>query len=625
MLRAVPVLSDEYLSFSDRAALCDALRRERWAPGEAIARQGRTLPGLALVEAGRALAHQRSRGEDVRVLATFSRGAFFGEAALLREVRSAATITARDATATLALDGETLRRALEGRRGRRGPTLERMRASRLAEMDAARPGPGPGPGPGGDGSSADPEGFLRAKGEDGTAAAGEDVGGADGSGAPGTEADAEAARRRVLGVAPGAFPGASPAERGELVRALAEAMRRWAPFAGPPPEATAGVAAACVAAFRARPLRRGETWVARGDRARVAAVVAPGGALRTLAPGGASGGASGDFAGEHLEVPDEDPDDETLSLEEERANSIGGSRAEKDEDARAGGPGPAALAGASSIAAGVLFGGDALLHPDARWAVTVVAAAPTVAWELSARAFAASGGFRVVEAKRARFAPLLDDVAALRRLTPRQRRRAADALVPVAARPGERLAVAGTPAEGVFIVEKGVARETADDARGAREEARMSGSGRNTERRTLNAAAVCDDQGSEAAARPSEVRAFYWSAPPRTFRRGEIFGEDAAAAPPGAKTNSRRTVVVASARCEGAGSAGGSRGGGRREGGGLGARRGGGGRLGDGEVRETHARRARPARVPPARALEVRRPGSGARGRRRRGWMRDRS
>jgi hypothetical protein len=78
---------------------------------------------------------------------------------------------------------------------------------------------------------------------------------------------------------------------------------------------------------------------------------------------------------------------------------------------------------------------------------------------------------------------------------------------------------------------------------------------------------VCDDQGSEAAARPSEVRAFYWSAPPRTFRRGEIFGEDAAAAPPGAKTNSRRTVVVASARCEGAGSAGGSRGGGRREGG----------------------------------------------------------
>ena len=92
MLRAVPVLSDEYLSFSDRAALCDALRRERWAPGEAIARQGRALPGLRLVEAGRALAHQRSRGEDVRVLATFSRGAFFGEAALLREVRSATTI-----------------------------------------------------------------------------------------------------------------------------------------------------------------------------------------------------------------------------------------------------------------------------------------------------------------------------------------------------------------------------------------------------------------------------------------------------------------------------------------------------------------------------------------------------
>lgn len=562
MLRAVPVLSDEYLSFSDRAALCDALRRERWAPGEAIARQGRALPGLRLVEAGRALAHQRSRGEDVRVLATFSRGAFFGEAALLREVRSAATVTARDATATLALDRDILRRALEGRRGRRGPTLERMRASRLAEMDAARPN--------GPGSSADPEEgfFIKAEGEDGTAAAGEDVGGADGSGAPGTEADAEAARRRVLGVAPGAFPGASPAERAELVRALAEATRRWAPFA----EATADVAAACVAAFRARPLRRGETWVARGDRARVAAVVAPGGALRTLAPGGASG----DFAGEHLEVPDEDPDDETLSLEEERANSIGGSRAEKDEDARAGGPGPAALAGASSIAAGVLFGGDALLHPDARWAVTVVAAAPTVVWELSARAFAASGGFRVVEAKRARFAPLLDDVKALRRLTPRQRRRAADALVPVAARPGERLAVAGTPTEGVFVVEKGVARETADDARGAREAARtMSGwSGRDTtELRILKAAAAGrDDRGAEAAARvSSEARvAFYWSAPPRTFRRGEIFGEDAAAAPPGAKTDSRRTVVVASARCEGAGSAGASGGGGGREGGGGG-------------------------------------------------------
>ena len=109
----------------------------------------------------------------------------------------------------------------------------------------------------------------------------------------------------------------------------------------------------------------------------------------------------------------------------------------------------------------------------------------------------------------------------------------------------------------------------------------MSGwSGRDTtELRILKAAAAGrDDRGAEAAARvSSEARgAFYWSAPPRTFRRGEIFGEDAAAAPPGAKTDSRRTVVVASARCEGTGSAGASGGGGGREGGG-------GGRGGEGE------------------------------------------
>ena len=483
-LRAVPILSDRILSRAQRAFLGDAMRRESWNVGQSIARQGWDGSCLCVIESGRAIAHARRRSQNVRGLGNFAPGAFFGELALARDVKRAATVTARDVTRTLSLDGAAFRATLRGALCPEGDalalTLADARAAELRALqvrDEARF------------RERDPGVVARARAEtDDVETTGSDSGfrnadvaarprvgrvlapaptptdgwdddaaGVDGSGEAGTDAAEDAARRRAIGKPP------DP----DVKRRLVHALLRTAPFVAVGRPATSDAAAAADRA-RARRLVAGETWAIRGTPAFAAAVVDEG-RLHVL-----GGEHVGDFAREHLHVVDDEDDEAT----DPAAAAAAADAAALDHLA------PCADAPAKLLEVarpGDCVGVGALLHPGSRWEVRVVAAAPTTVWELTAEDFESVAG-AVVDDKRDRFAATIDACETFRALTRTQKLRVADALAVATFAPGETvfhqgaLAPVGKEAEvdaeveverdenarraspdGVFVVEKGAA------------------------------------------------------------------------------------------------------------------------------------------------------------------------
>ena len=488
-LRAVPILSDRILSRAQRAFLGDAMRRESWNVGQSIARQGWDGSCLFVIESGRAIAHARRRSQNVRGLGNFAPGAFFGELALARDVKRAATVTARDVTRTLSLDGAAFRATLRGAPCPEGDALALTLAdARAAELRALRvrdearfrerdPGVAARARAETDdvettGSDQDPNRDrnvdVAARARSGRALApaptptdgwDDDAAGVDGSGEAGTDAAEDAARRRVIGKPP------DP----DVKRRLVNALLRTAPFVSVGRPATSDAAAAADRA-RARRLVAGETWAIRGTPAFAAAIVDEG-RLHVL-----GGEHVGDFAREHLHVVDDEDEEAT----DPAAAAAAADAAALDHRAP-GADAPAKLL--ETARPGDCVGVGALLHPGSRWEVRVVAAAPTTVWELTADDFESVAG-AVVDDKRDRFAATIDACATFRALTRTQKLRVADALAEVTFAPGETvfhqgaLAPVGKEAEvdaevdaeverddaarraspdGVFVVEKGAA------------------------------------------------------------------------------------------------------------------------------------------------------------------------
>ena len=482
-LRAVPILSDRILSPAQRAFLGDAARRESWNVGQSIARQGQDGSCLCVIESGRAIAHARRRSQNVRGLGNFAPGAFFGELALARDVSRAATVTARDVTRTLSIDGAAFRATLKGALGAERDALALTLAdARAAELRASRvrdearfreraPGvvrawsrdPGAGevettrsdpdavsnPPPGSD--TRGPSRILapapaRTDGWD------DDAAGVDGSGEAGTNAAEDAARRKIFG---------KPPDR-DVKRRLVDALLRTAPFSGVGRPVRDDAAAAADRA-RARRLAAGEMWAIRGNPAFAAAVVDEG-RLHVL-----GGERAGDFAREHLRVVDDEDDEAT-----DPAAAAAAADAVSLDHLAPGADAPAKLL--ETARPGDCVGVGAWLHPGSRWEVHAVAAAPTTVWEITAEDFQSAAG-AVVDDKRDRYAATVDACAPFRALTPSQRRRVADALREATYAPGETIFCQGAlvdptevedgprvrvsaPPDGVFVVEKGAAVAT---------------------------------------------------------------------------------------------------------------------------------------------------------------------
>ena len=485
-LRAVPILSDRILSPAQRAFLGDAARRESWNVGQSIARQGWDGSCLCVIESGRAIAHARRRSQNVRGLGNFAPGAFFGELALTRDVARAATVTARDVTRTLSIDGAAFRATLKGALGAEGDalalTLADARAAELralrvrdearfrerdpgvvararaeaGEVETTRSDPDAilNPTPGSD--TRGPSRILapapvRTDGWD------DDAAGVDGSGEAGTNAAEDAARRKIFG---------KPPDR-DVKRRLVDALLRTAPFSGVGRPVRDDAAAAADRA-RARRLAAGEMWAIRGNPAFAAAVVDEG-RLHVL-----GGERAGDFAREHLHVVDDEDDEAT-----DPAAAAAAADAVSLDHLAPGADAPAKLL--ETARPGDCVGVGAWLHPGSRWEVHAVAAAPTTVWEITAEDFQSAAG-AVVDDKRDRYAATVDACAPFRALTPSQRRRVADALREASFAPGETVFRQGAlapvgkdadtevddarvrvsaPPDGVFVVEKGAAVATA--------------------------------------------------------------------------------------------------------------------------------------------------------------------
>ena len=437
-----------------------------------------------MIESGRAIAHARRRSQHVRGLGNFAPGAFFGELALARDVSRAATVTARDVTRTLSIDGAAFRATLKGALGAERDALALTLAdARAAELRALRvrdearfrerdPGvvrawsrdPGAGevettrsdpdavsnPPPGSD--TRGPSRSLapapaRTDGRD------DDAAGVDGSGEAGTNAAEDAARRKIFG---------KPPDR-DVKRRLVDALLRTAPFSGVGRPVRDDAAAA---ADRAR--ARGDSPPARCGRFAGIPRSPPPSWTRADSTFWA-GNAPAISRARHLHVVDDEDDEAT-----DPAAAAAAADAVSLDHLAPGADAPAKLL--ETARPGDCVGVGAWLHPGSRWEVHAVAAAPTTVWEITAEDFQSAAG-AVVDDKRDRYAATVDACAPFRALTPSQRRRVADALREATHAPGETIFCQGAlvdptevedgprvrvsaPPDGVFVVEKGAAVAT---------------------------------------------------------------------------------------------------------------------------------------------------------------------
>ena len=108
LLRTVPILGA--LSDAERAMLAGALRPARFAEGEVIFEQGAAGERFYIVEDGAVACTKLINGVITPVHEPLRRGDYFGELALLRGERRAATCTAIAPTTCCTIDCETFKR-----------------------------------------------------------------------------------------------------------------------------------------------------------------------------------------------------------------------------------------------------------------------------------------------------------------------------------------------------------------------------------------------------------------------------------------------------------------------------------------------------------------------------------
>lgn len=142
LVREVPIFA--HLSGGQVTALCRRFQPRKAPAGEAVVRQGEAGDCFYLIRSGSFEVRHRE-GEDVEVVATLTRGDYFGEIALLRDVPRTASVVALDEGEVLELDRESFRTLLSGTVGKRlvkrtEQRLDALAASRT-EGAAAKPAP----------------------------------------------------------------------------------------------------------------------------------------------------------------------------------------------------------------------------------------------------------------------------------------------------------------------------------------------------------------------------------------------------------------------------------------------------------------------------------------------------
>lgn len=106
-LKSVPLL--ESMDSYDRSQLADSLKQEIVAAGELVIRDGEEGDRLFIVEEGELYATKNIHGTDEQVMA-YKRGDFFGELALLRKEKRAATVIAKTEVVLLSVDSKSFNR-----------------------------------------------------------------------------------------------------------------------------------------------------------------------------------------------------------------------------------------------------------------------------------------------------------------------------------------------------------------------------------------------------------------------------------------------------------------------------------------------------------------------------------
>ncbi|HEY4088407.1 MAG TPA: mechanosensitive ion channel family protein [Bryobacteraceae bacterium] len=135
ILRRIPIF--RLLEDSDLTELAKSIRRQTFAPGELVLRQGDPGDSMYFVLAGRVGITYRSQDGAEQPLATFDSGDFFGEASLLTGEVRGATATAMSRVICYRLDKAGLQRTVET-----NPHLAEdmavVMAYRQTELNAAR-------------------------------------------------------------------------------------------------------------------------------------------------------------------------------------------------------------------------------------------------------------------------------------------------------------------------------------------------------------------------------------------------------------------------------------------------------------------------------------------------------
>lgn len=127
VLKKVSIL--EGLDDYDRSKLIDALKPEHYNPGEFIVRQGDDGEALFILEDGIAFAEKTYEGQGApKKVFEYKSGDYFGELALLRNEKRAASIVAETKCKVLAIDRRAFKRLLG--------SIEDIIAKKASEYDA---------------------------------------------------------------------------------------------------------------------------------------------------------------------------------------------------------------------------------------------------------------------------------------------------------------------------------------------------------------------------------------------------------------------------------------------------------------------------------------------------------
>jgi ATP-binding cassette subfamily B protein len=132
-LSGIPLFAD--LSETFRSEICDRFVSERYAAGATIVEQDEPGDRFYIVVRGSVAVSRTSPGETERLLAVLQDGDFFGEIALLEDVRRTSTVRALVPTLLLALTRPHFLRLLEAAPGVRR-TVEAAAAARRKDDDA---------------------------------------------------------------------------------------------------------------------------------------------------------------------------------------------------------------------------------------------------------------------------------------------------------------------------------------------------------------------------------------------------------------------------------------------------------------------------------------------------------